>query len=71
MKPDLITIGARIARCRQIGVVAVRIWLTPFDAYMLIPSTPKVLRFCGVPVTIMDVGDSRIVFQDGSSVPWG
>lgn len=61
------------------GYPVVRIWLGTGDYQRLCEAAGpgaalwcvvRPRRLCGVPITVMDVGHSRIVFEDGASVAW-
>lgn len=61
------------------GYPVVRIWLGTGDYQRLCEAAGPgaalwrirpVHRLCGVPITVMDVGHSRIVFEDGAAVAW-
>lgn len=53
------------------GYPVVRIWLGTGDYQRLCEAAgPTGPRLCGVPITVTDVAPSRVVFQDGTAVPW-
>ena len=76
---DIYRLNRRLLHWSVAGYPVVRIWLGTGDYQRLCEAAGPgaalwrirpVHRLCGVPITVMDVGHSRIVFEDGASVAW-